>query len=113
MVRDYVVARVVWRCLIEPELVSEFFSVGQKEWMLWILRMGSIMSARPRRTKRVATVCWMQWGWRNEELFNGVWLDMTQRLKQVFDSFEKDEVFYLAEDLRGLELRRNASYGLV
>lgn len=112
-VRYCAVAKKVWRCIIKPELASVFFSLGLKEWVLWILRKGSNTSARPRWTERVVTVRWKRWGWRNGELFIGVRLDKTQRLKQVIDKFEEDDVFYQAEDLRGLDLRRNASYGLV
>lgn len=111
-IKDCVVAKEVWRCLIEPELRSEFFSLGLKEWVLWIMRRGSHTRTQPRWTEKVATVCWKQWGWRNGELFNDVRLDKLQRMKHMFDRFEEDEVFYQAEDLGGLDLRRNAYYGL-
>lgn len=98
--------------MIEPELASEFFSLGVKEWVLWILKKGSCSSVRFWWTERAVTVYWKQWGLRNEEVFNGVGVEKMQQLKQVYKPLEEDEAFYQAETLNGQDLRRNAPQGL-
>lgn len=51
-------------------------------------------------------ICWLQRRWRNEEVFNGVRLDLQQRLKHVVDCFVEDGVVQKAKKLQEVGLRR-------
>lgn len=102
-IRDCAVARDVWICVIKPADVMEFFSLDLQDWALWIMKKGKGLDTRRRWTERIATACWMQWGWRHAEIFNGVRLERCQRLKMLLDKFEEDEVAFNVANLQALD----------
>lgn len=71
-------AKEVCECLIPPDLVNEFFSLDLSGWVHWLLRIGFARREIPRWPGRMIMVFWLQWKWRNDEVFSGVHLDLQQ-----------------------------------
>lgn len=80
-IRDCLSAISVWRSLLPESLMAEFFSLELNKWILWLLKAGMEGGKSTRRSERMATFCWLQWHWRNDEVFKGVQLDLQQRLR--------------------------------
>lgn len=57
-VRDCRWAREVWVTIIPSEFHSIFFSLGLKEWVLWILGGEGDLVGAPRWSGRILTACW-------------------------------------------------------
>lgn len=84
----------LWDSLIPANMASIFYSLGKKEWIMWLLRSGYERGEATKWSERMLIVCWLQWHWRNTEIFEGQRLDVQQRLRQVIQCFEKDDLVY-------------------
>lgn len=76
-------AKEVWTLLVPNDKTMEFFALGLQEWFSWMWQMRRRNGIITRWPERLILVCWMQWKWRNMEIFEGVKLDIQQRLRQV------------------------------
>lgn len=63
-------------------------------WVMWLLKEGGAVGEENRWAENALTVCWLQWRWWNDELFNGVRPKLQQKLRMVMNSIEEEgEVF--------------------
>lgn len=71
-VRDCKMAKEVWERLLPPELLAGFFSQGMKVWLSWMWSKGLERMSEHKWAERMLSVCYLQWRWRNLEVFEGV-----------------------------------------
>lgn len=69
-----------------------------------MLRVGAEGRRLPRWSERILAVCWLQWRWRNAEVFEGARLDLQQRLRRVVACFEEDQAVYNTEEAEAVTL---------
>lgn len=55
-IRDCMVNKEVWERILPPDFMSEFFSLDLRDWMLWILRMGSERNMPQRWPEKIFMV---------------------------------------------------------
>lgn len=69
-----------------------------KDWVLWIFYRRSEGGRAARWAEQVFTVCWLQWRWRNCEVFRQVRLIAQERLRQVVSYVEVTRRAFEDED---------------
>lgn len=95
-IRDSSAAKEMWNVLIPVDKASKFYGLGRREWILWLLNEGNARGGMPRGPERMLSLCWLQWRWRNSEVFEGNRPDAQQRLRQSVACFEEDEASFVA-----------------
>lgn len=86
-IKDCCRAREAWDVLFPSEKATQFYSLVRREWVLWLLKEGNVGGSSARRSERLLLACWLQWRWRNLEVFEDTRLDSQQRLRQVVCCF--------------------------
>lgn len=71
VIRNCSVAREVWERLVPGSMHFKFFSPDGRDWVTWLLKKSDGGGLPERWPARMASVCWLQWKWRCQEVFNG------------------------------------------
>lgn len=59
-VRDCEVAQELWACVLPAEIKIEFFYMGIREWIVWLIRRGRKMGQHTRWAKKILIASWLQ-----------------------------------------------------
>lgn len=70
LMRDCGDAVEVWKQLLPPSLIQKFFTLPLDTWLEWNLSGKDFTFFSPCWPECLANVCWRQWKWRNDFVFN-------------------------------------------
>lgn len=96
--RDCVRAKEVWNTLLPYGDAELFYEVSGRDWISWLMKSGATGGRPSRWTERMFGACWLQWRWRNFEVFEGVQLSLQHRLRQVVFWLEDDRAAFVGDE---------------
>lgn len=105
-VRDCRVARTVWERVVPKMLMPEFYSLGMKDWLMWVLNGSHSGGESARCAEVIAIICWLQWRWRNGEIFRDENLSTQEKFRQMLGYVEEGQRAFSREEMpdgRGME----------
>lgn len=102
--RDCYRAREVWDAILDETDAAPFYGLVDKEWVAWMLKARVTGRSSTRWTERMMTVVWLQWKWRNSEIFEGTRMDLQQRLRLVIACLEEDKAAFEEEEKQAVAL---------